>query len=78
MIGVSQRAGRCVFGEPGQFFRKRVLPPKPPSVVKLASIASGVITGSGVSTPTSDQVPLEMYAKSSFLAGTATTSEAVS
>src|ERR671913_2346194 len=63
---------------PITFLRKRVLPAKPPSLVKLASIASCVTTGLLASTPTSDQVPLEMYAKSSAFAGTATTAEAVS
>ena len=60
------------------FFKNRVVPPKPPSFVKLARKPSGVTAGSGNSTPTRDQVPLEIYAKVSLSAGTATTAEAVS
>src|SRR5215212_880067 len=52
--------------------------PETSLVGEVRPIASCDTTGSGVSTPTSDQVPLEMYAKFSPSAGTATTAEAVS
>ena len=37
-----------------------MVPNAPPSLVRLAAIAAWLITGSVVSTPTSDQVPDEM------------------
>ena len=48
---------------PMTFFRSRVVPPKPRSFVRFA--AARLLarrTGASSSTPTSDQVPLEMYA----------------
>jgi hypothetical protein len=47
-------------------------------LVKLAARLASVSTGASSSSPTSDQVPDEMNAKSVPLAGTATTAEAVS
>ena len=58
--------------------RYRMRPSTPPSFVKLARRLSSVSTGCSSSTPTSDQVPQEMYAKRSSRAGTPTTAEAVS
>src|SRR5579872_5257950 len=60
------------------FFRKRVVPPTPPSLVKFAASAASFTKGADSSTPISDQVPLEMYAHESPLAGTAAMAEAVS
>ncbi len=54
---------------PMTFFRKRMRPSTPPSLVKLARRASSVSTGDGSSMPTSDQVPQEMYAASSPVEG---------
>ena len=42
------------------FFRKRMVPNTPPSLVKLARAAWEESSGSRRSTPTSDQVPEEM------------------
>ena len=39
------------------FFRKRTVPPTPPSLVKLAASAGSPTRGDGSSTPISDQVP---------------------
>ena len=39
------------------FFKSRVVPATPPSLVKLYLIVSALITGWGTSTPRSDQVP---------------------
>src|ERR671912_912578 len=50
----------CNNQRPMTFFKRRVLPPNPPSLVKLALSPSSVATGPGSSTPTRDQVPLEM------------------
>ncbi|MEG8035555.1 hypothetical protein QP157_09540 [Sphingomonas sp. LR61] len=63
---------------PDTFFRNRTRPSTPPSLVQFASRAASDRTGASSSTPTSDQVPEEMYAKSGSVAGTATTAEAVS
>jgi hypothetical protein len=60
------------------FFNSRLVPAIPPSFVKLNTIAGSEITGAGVSTPISDQVPELMNAQSSPLAGTAATADAVS
>src|SRR5262245_27549003 len=62
------------------FFRKRTVPPKPASLVKLAARDDSPVKGAVNSAPISDQVPLEMYAQpcSSERAGTAATAEAVS
>ena len=46
--------------------------------MKLASRLASLSTGSSSSIPTSDHVPLEIYAKLRFCAGTATTADAVS
>lgn len=53
-------------------------PSTPPSFVKFAAYASAVSTGWASSRPTSDQVPLAMYAKFGVVAGTPTTADAVS
>ena len=50
-------------GTPPTFRRKRVRPSTPISFVKLASRAASVRTGASSSTPTSDHVPLAIYAK---------------
>ena len=65
---------------PATFFRKRVVPSTPPSLVNPASSAAGEPTGESSSSPISDQVPEEMYARGwvSCSAGTASTAEAVS
>src|ERR1700722_3045677 len=61
------------------FFRKRVVPPKPASLVKLSLRTSSLISGAGNSTPSNDQVPEERYAQSSLSsAGTAATAAPVS
>ncbi len=39
------------------FFSSRIVPPTPPSFVKLSCRQRSLITGRGVSTPISDQVP---------------------
>ena len=39
------------------FFRSRVVPQTPPSLVKFRSRDFGVITGAGSSVPSSDHVP---------------------
>ena len=39
------------------FLRKRIVPPTPPSLVKLAARASSLTSGPGNSTPISDHVP---------------------
>ena len=58
--------------------RNRIRPSTPPSLVKFAARASSVSTGWSSSTPTSPQVPHEMYAASGSVSGTPTTAEAVS
>ena len=58
--------------------RYRTVPSTPASLVKLAARLASVSTGWSSSSPTSDHVPQEMYAKSSPTAGTATTADAVS
>ena len=63
---------------PVMFFRKRVVPKTPPSLVMSASAASDERIGMGASTPMSDQVPELRYANRSVEAGTAATAEAVS
>src|SRR3712207_9333008 len=77
-IGVTgvQTCALPICHRPMTFLRNRVVPPKPPSFVKLACMPSGAMAGFGSSTPTRDQVPLEMYAKFSPSAGTATTAGA--
>ena len=49
-----------------------------PSLVKFAARLSALSTGSSSSSPTSDQVPDDTYAKSRSSAGTPTTADAVS
>ena len=39
------------------FLRSRVVPPIPPSLVKLAARVASLMTGRGTSTPRSDHVP---------------------
>ena len=58
--------------------RYRMRPSTPPSLVKFAVRLASVSTGRSSSTPTSDHVPQEMYAKSGYVAGTPTTADAVS
>ena len=61
------------------FLRKRVVPKTPPSLVKLAAIASGVMTGCWSSTPTNDQVPELIYPQpTGDVTGVETTAEPVS
>ena len=60
------------------FFRKRIVPPTPPSLVKLYRSALSLMSGPAISTPISDQVPELMYAQESPWAGTAATAEPVS
>ena len=55
-----------------------MVPSTPVSLVKFAVRLASVSTGWSSSTPTRDQVPQEMYAKSRPRAGTATTADAVS
>ena len=55
-----------------------MVPSTPVSLVKFAARLASVSTGWSSSTPTRDQVPQEMYAKSRPRAGTATTADAVS
>ena len=62
---------------PVTFLRNRIVPSTPPSLVKSANRAASVSTGASSSSPTNDQVPEEMYADASPLAG-APTAEAVS
>ena len=45
---------------PAMFLRNRTVPSRPISFVKFAAIASCVVIGARVSTPTSDHVPHEM------------------
>ena len=59
------------------FFSSRVVPATPPSFVTLAASACAVITGRGISTPSSDQVP-ELRNARVRLAGTAATADPVS
>ncbi len=54
------------------------MPSTPSSLVKLSARLASVSTGASSSRPTSDQVPLEMYAKLSLVVGTVTTADAVS
>jgi hypothetical protein len=58
--------------------RYRIVPSTPPSLVKLARRDASLRTGASSSTPTSDQVPHEIYANCSDAAGTPTTADAVS
>ena len=60
------------------FARKRTVPSTPSSFVKLAVRVSSESTGALSSVPTSDQVPLEMYANDPVWAGTPATADAVS
>ena len=54
------------------------MPSTPVSLLKFAARLASVSTGRSSSIPTSDQVPQEMYAKSSPRAGTPATADAVS
>src|ERR1043166_443101 len=47
----------CNIQRPITFFRRRVVPLTPPSLVKLNRRASGVMTGASNSVPNKDQVP---------------------
>src|SRR5271167_2845804 len=60
------------------FFRKRTVPPTPPSFVKLYVIAASLSSGLSSSTPISDHVPELMYAHVPVPAGTAATADPVS
>src|SRR5579885_806662 len=60
------------------FFKNRVVPPKPPSLVKFAARAASLNSGADNSTPISDQVPELMYAHDVPVAGTAAMAEPVS
>src|SRR5438128_2505751 len=61
------------------FFRKRMVPPTPPSLVKLYVATVSLMSGAGSSTPISDQVPELRYAQPEVpCAGTAATAEPVS
>src|SRR3954467_639299 len=60
------------------FLRKRVVPPTPPSLVKLYRATLSLISGAGNSAPMSDQVPELMYAHDSPWAGAAAPAEPVS
>ena len=80
---IDLRAARCACDSlsshrPITLRRKRIVPSTPPSLVKLAARLSSVSTGRSSSTPTSDQVPDEMYAAPGSVIGTPTTAEAVS
>jgi hypothetical protein len=55
-----------------------MVPSTPTSFENPATIASSVSTGAVSSSPTSDQVPEEMYPNVGVVAGTAATAEAVS
>jgi hypothetical protein len=63
---------------PVTFFRKRVRPSTPHSLVKFAANASGVRIGLSSSTPSKLQVPLEMKSEFGSVLGTATKADAVS
>src|SRR5436305_13929900 len=60
------------------FFRKRMVPPTPPSLVKLYACTLSLMSGAGNSAPISDHVPELMYAHDVPAAGTAATAAAVS
>src|SRR5688572_5099081 len=61
------------------FFRSRIVPHTPPSLVKLQLTVASLTSGPGISTPISDHVPELMYAHpDSPEAGTAATADAVS
>src|SRR5262245_50030569 len=60
------------------FFSSRIVPPTPPSLVKLIAAVCSLMSGPGISTPISDQVPELRYAQDEPLAGTAATAAAVS
>ena len=60
------------------FRRWRTVPSSPSSLVKSAARLASVSTGASGSRPASDQVPVQMYANRSPVAGTAATAEAVS
>src|SRR5262249_6878486 len=60
------------------FFSRRIVPPTPPSLVKLHCCTFSLMSGPGSSAPISDQVPELMYAHRSPEAGTAATADAVS
>ena len=51
------RRHACSSHRPPMFFSSRVVPQTPPSLVKFASSARGVMIGRGTSVPSSDQVP---------------------
>ena len=63
---------------PMTFLSSRVVPSTPRSLVRLASRAASESTGSGSSSPSSDQVPLERIAACSSRTGAAAKAEAVS
>src|SRR4030088_263798 len=63
---------------PFTFFKKQVVAPTPPRLVKFILRASSVTQGESSTVPTSDQVPELMKAQSFPVAGTAATAEAVS
>ena len=59
--------------------RKRILPSRPPSLVKLSFSDAAVRSGSSISAPSNAQVPALMYAQLPEVgAGTAPTALAVS
>ena len=62
---------------PMMFFSTRVVPPTPPSFVKLKARASGVMIGAGASVPIKDHVP-ELINAVSPPAAIAATAEPVS
>ena len=62
---------------PITFLSSRVVPSMPRSLVRFASRAASLSTGSGSSTPSSDHVPLERIAACSST-GTAANADAVS
>ena len=59
------------------FFSSRVVPQTPPSFVKFSAAPRAVMTGTGTSTPSSDQVP-ELRNAASPSAATAATADPVS
>src|SRR5262249_3367356 len=64
---------------PMMFFRNRIVPPTPPSLVKLYLATLSLISGADSSTPISDQVPELRYAQPEIPCnGTAATAEPVS
>src|SRR5207244_5351176 len=72
------RRHSCTSHRPMMFFKKRIVPPTPPSLVKLHFSTCSLTSGDVISAPISDQVPELIVAHEPPREGTAANADPVS